>query len=272
VELVPIPNKEAITVAKALWDNWITRFGFYSQSVGDGGGEFANEVLTELTKLMVSKHHIISPYSPVVNGVIERMHRSLGSYIRSFCEENTTNWVDFLPSLRFSLNTKVHSATKFSPYFITFGEHPLFPWTPQEHVTYSDSEISDRIRLLQYAQKLCYSNDVDAKAAMKRAFDVKTKFRRFKEGDQVLLHIPSPPQGHNSKFYTPWRGIYTVINRTSNLTYVVRKKGGRKRRAHINRLKFYDPLNSLDDPSVLLSHEEDEEDDKRKKQINWQKK
>ena len=31
VELVPIPNKEAITVAKALWDHWICRFGFYTQ-------------------------------------------------------------------------------------------------------------------------------------------------------------------------------------------------------------------------------------------------
>jgi hypothetical protein len=61
--VVPIRDKEAITVAKALWDNWICRFGFYRQSVSDGGGEFANEVINELSKLMASKHHIISPYS-----------------------------------------------------------------------------------------------------------------------------------------------------------------------------------------------------------------
>ena len=36
VELVPIPNKEAITVAKALWDNWICKFGFYRQSHREG--------------------------------------------------------------------------------------------------------------------------------------------------------------------------------------------------------------------------------------------
>ena len=154
--------------------------------------------------------------------MIERVHRSLGGYIRSFCEEQTKDWVSFLPALTFSLNTKVHSATKFSPYFITYGEHPLFPWTPHDQVTYSESEISDRIRLLQYAQKLCYTNDLDARAASKKSFDVKTKFRRFKEGDDVLLYIPSPPQGENSKIYTPWRGIYKVVERTSHLTYIVR--------------------------------------------------
>ena len=160
--------------------------------------------------------------------MIERVHRSLAAYIRSFCEEQTRDWVLFLPALAFSINTKVHSATKFSPYFITYGEHPVFPWTPLDHITYSESDISDRIRLLQYAQKLCYTNDLDARAASKHSFDVKTKFKKFKIADEVLLFLPSPPKGHNSKFYNPWRGIYKIIEKTSPLTYVVSKKGGRK--------------------------------------------
>ncbi len=260
VELIPIENKTAITVAKALFDNWICKFGFYKQSVSDGGGEFDNEILSELTKLMKSKHHIISPYSPSVNGIIERVHRSLGKYIRSFCAEQTTDWVSLLPVLMFSLNTKVHSSTKMTPYFITYGEHPLFPWTPHDHVTYSESEIADRIRMLQYAQKLAYSNDIDSKAAIKKAFDVKAKFRQFKIGDEVLLFIPSPPVGQNSKFYNPWRGIYSVIQKTSHCTYIVRKKGGRQKKAHVNRLKFYDPINSPTDPTVSITPEDDEAD------------
>ena len=260
VELVPIPNKEAITVAKALWDNWICKFGFYRQSVSDGGKEFDNQILQELNKLMASKHHIISPYSPSVNGIIERVHRSLGGYIKSFCNNHTTDWLEYLPALTFSLNTKINTSTKFSPYFLTYGEHPSFPWTPQDHITYSESEIADRVRMLQYAQELCNRNDLDAKAANKRAFDVKAKARKFKIGDEVLLHIPSPPPGHNSKFYTPWRGIYKVTQQTSEWTYLVRKKGGRERKAHVNRLKFYDPKNSHEDPETTIREEDDEED------------
>jgi hypothetical protein len=178
--------------------------------------------------------------------------------------------VDFLPALTFSLNTRIHKSTKFSPYFITYGEHPTFPWTPQDKLTYSESEISDRLRLLQYAQQLCHRNDLDARAASKRSFDVKAKFRDFKIDDEVLLHIPSPPPGHNSKFYTPWRGIYKVVQKTSNLTYTVKKKGGRIRRAHVNRLKFYDPKNSHEDPTVHISVEDDEQDNHETKNNSHQ--
>jgi hypothetical protein len=112
--------------------------------------------------------------------------------------------------------------------------------------------------MLQYTQKICYENDLESNTASKRAFDVKKKFRQFKIKYKVLLYIPSPPKGNNAKFYTPWRGVYKVVEKTSGLTYIVRKKGGRNRTAHVNRLKFYDPKNSHKDPEVLISIEEDE--------------
>ena len=72
--------------------------------------------------------------------------------------------------------------------------------------------------------------------------------------------MPSPPKGHNSKFYTPWRGVYHVMERTSPLTYIVKKQGGRKRKAHVNRLKFYNPMDPKEDPLVKISVEDDEKD------------
>ena len=64
-----------------------------------------------------------------------------------------------------------------------------------------------------------------------------------------------------TKFYTPWRGIYNVTQKTSKGTYLVKKKGqGKARKAHVNRLKFYHPKNSHEDPAVHISAEDDEED------------
>ena len=40
-----------------------------------------------------------------------------------------------------------------------------------------------------------------------------------------------------------------------------KKKGGKERRAHVNRLKFYDPKkNSHEDPYITINEEDDEED------------
>ena len=41
----------------------------------------------------------------------------------------------------------------------------------------------------------------------------------------------------------------------------VKKKGGQIRRAHVNRLKFYDPKNSHEDPTVQIQGQDDEEDE-----------
>ena len=40
----------------------------------------------------------------------------------------------------------------------------------------------------------------------------------------------------------------------------MRKKGGRERKAHVNRLKFYDPKHSHEDPDIQISVEDDEDD------------
>ena len=49
-------------------------------------------------------------------------------------------------------------------------------------------------------------------------------------------------------------------------------QSGRERKAHVNRLKFYDPKNSHEDPEITISEEDDEEDKQEpvKKQVQVQ--
>ena len=74
-----------------------------------------------------------------------------------------------------------------------------------------------------------------------------------------MLHYPDPPKGTSRKLYTPWQGIYTIVEKTNDLIYKLRKKGGRIKTAHINRIKYYDPENSDSDKDSRISNEEDEE-------------
>ena len=232
-ELVPIPDKETITVAKALLDEWILRHGFYKQVVSDNGKEFVSNVMKELNEILKMRHHVISPYSPHVNGQVERVHQTMGKYLKTYCDNAPAEWTDFIPSLRFALNTRVHSSTKMSPYFMTYMEHPVFPWSQDQHLSYSETDIMAKVRLLNHARNLISSNSEEAKAASKKAYDIKTKTRKFLPGDSILLHHPNPPKGTSRKLYSPWRGIYTVIEKTNDIVYKLRKKGGRVKIAYI---------------------------------------
>jgi hypothetical protein len=67
VEVVPLPNKEAETVAKAVFEEWICRRGVMNLLVSDGGKEFANNILDELFILMKCVKHVVSPYHPLAS-------------------------------------------------------------------------------------------------------------------------------------------------------------------------------------------------------------
>ena len=109
-ELVAIPDKKTTTVAKELLDQWILRHGFYEQVISDHGGEFVSDVMDKLNKLLRLRHHVISPYSPHINGQVERIHQTMGDYLKTYCNNAPAEWTDFLPSLRFALNTHEYTA------------------------------------------------------------------------------------------------------------------------------------------------------------------
>ena len=213
-ELVAIPDKKT-TTAKELLDQWILRHGFYEQ--------------------------VISTISPQIDGQVEGIHQTMGDYLKTYCDNPSAEWTNFLSSLRFALNTRVHSSTKISPYFTTYWEHPMLPWSQNQHLSYSESKIASRILPLQHAPKLISENSEEAKAASKRAYDIETTACRLCPGDDALFHFTDPPKGTNRKIYK------------------LKRKGGKIKATHINHIKYYDPEKSDSDTDTRISNEEDEE-------------
>ena len=66
-ELVALPNKEAQTVAEALFNRWICRYGLPEEILSDGGKEFCNHTVNLMLKMMNIKKTTTSPYHPQTN-------------------------------------------------------------------------------------------------------------------------------------------------------------------------------------------------------------
>jgi Integrase zinc binding domain/Integrase core domain len=62
--VISIPNKDAQTVAKAIFEQWLCKVGIPAQIHIDGGKEFVNKLMAELCELLNAQHTKTTPYHP----------------------------------------------------------------------------------------------------------------------------------------------------------------------------------------------------------------
>jgi hypothetical protein len=126
--IVAVRNKSAFDAARALMQV-IGNFGVPLRLRSDGGGEFVNGVITGLTKMMGITQHVVLPYTPQANGIVERANRSILErlrqmiYSKRLVRHTAHQWSDLLPLVQRSINASVHSATGTSPARILFGNN-----------------------------------------------------------------------------------------------------------------------------------------------------
>ena len=74
---IPVPDKQATPVARALFNDVFLQYGFPAVLQSDQGGEWLNAVLCQLTKRLSIEHIVTTSYRPRPNGSTEHVHRWL---------------------------------------------------------------------------------------------------------------------------------------------------------------------------------------------------
>ena len=91
-----MPDQEASTVARALYDQWITRFGTPLWITTDRGRQFESHLLNHLNRMLGTTHLKTTAYHLAANGMVERLHRQLKAAIR--CQQNV-RWTEALSTV-----------------------------------------------------------------------------------------------------------------------------------------------------------------------------
>jgi transposase InsO family protein len=76
-----IPNKDAQTVAKAIFEQWFCKFGIPAQIHTDGGKEFVNKLLAELCELLNVQHTKTTPYHPQCNSQVQQNCKEILGFV-----------------------------------------------------------------------------------------------------------------------------------------------------------------------------------------------
>ncbi|GFY09436.1 retrovirus-related Pol polyprotein from transposon 412 [Trichonephila clavipes] len=113
-ELMPLRKASAQVIAKALFENYISRYGAPISLISDYGPQFISDVFEHLSHKLDIKHIKTVTYRPQTN-LTERVNRTLVQMITSFAEENHDNWDRFLHEFSFWLRKAVNETTGKTP-------------------------------------------------------------------------------------------------------------------------------------------------------------
>ena len=119
------------------------------QIITDNGPEFANQLMTELALMLGLKHSTTSPYNSKANGRVEVVHKSMQTMMRAYMEDHVEDWNLLLPLIEFALNTSINKGTGYTPFFLHFGHHPIYPIE-----VYNESVPKPTITVDQYVKQL----------------------------------------------------------------------------------------------------------------------
>ena len=186
----------------------------------------------------------MAPYHPECNGVVERMHGTLGSMLTK-ASTLGLDWVGQLPFALFALRSAPNKDTLFSPFQLVYGHRVRTPldilhqgWAELSFVELDTGEWSDwLVDRLEVWHDILRERGKSASSKRKEQFDKRTVDRTLKKGEQVLCRIP----GMSKKLQESWHGPYDVIERKSRVDYKVNVGRGRSKVLHINNLKRYHP-------------------------------
>ena len=244
----PIRNKEAVTVAKALYDGYISVFGPPYQIYSDNGLEFVNRVLQELADRWQIKKTTSAPYCPHSN-LVERFHRTLNQFFRTTVDREELQWDRYLKSAVLAYNTKIHSSTGYTPYRVTFGRECrlpldlLIPLPGPEPV-----DMHDYVKATQNSYKTMFQYiRTNQQNTIKRNAKYYQNTQRFKVGALVWYLSPVRINEKPTKFTDNWLGPYTITSKETETIFVIKPlAGGRTLKVHCSRLE------PIKDPRYLI--------------------
>lgn len=146
-EAFPIKDITADTVAKVIYEGWISRYGCPLRLTTDQGRQFESQLFTDLLKYLgVSKVRTTS-YHPQANGLVERWHRVMKAALMARLDGKS--WFDELPSVLFGLRAAGRSESGISPAEYTFGKQLRLPndfFEPNKAVHGDPNTLIDNIR------------------------------------------------------------------------------------------------------------------------------
>ncbi|CAB0033553.1 unnamed protein product [Trichogramma brassicae] len=215
-EAVPLRDMSAPTVARAFFDNWVSRFGAPLRITTDQGRQFEGGVFRGLVNILGAQHIHTTPYHPAGNGMIERWHRRLKSSLMAAVDRS--DWSLALPSVLLGLRVAIVCESDSSPAQMIYGNALRIPGDlcVSSEPTIDRREFHNELRGYLNSVSAVPTRPTDSRKAF--------VFRELKNCSHVLRATPK----NKASLVPPFTGPHRVIKRQKDLKYFLIDYNGKE--------------------------------------------
>jgi hypothetical protein len=266
IEAFPLIDTTAEDVAKCV-AIFVCRHGVPDSILSDLGTNFQAVLISQLYEQLDVHRLRTTAYHPQCDGESERFMRTIQQMFSCYLADHPSDWDELVPKLVFAYCTSTHATTGLTPFEVVYGRKPKMP----ADLIFPEPELDFLIDVNTYAAKLkedlvevyrFVARRSELKVEkMKFNADRKNRPSRYDVGDRVYMFDETKKKGPNKKIGWKWLGPYTIIEKRSESTYVLKPdKRGRIVVANSARLKKcfspkFDSLRLANLSSVLHSTE-----------------
>ena len=116
------PDQTAKTIAKFLYQGYISIFGAPARLLSDRGASFMSSVIDEMCKILGMKKLQTTPYHPQTNGLVERLHQTILRMIEKLEEDKKADWPAHLAEIVYTYNATHSAVMGYGLHYIMFGK------------------------------------------------------------------------------------------------------------------------------------------------------
>ena len=221
-----IYSKKKDVIVKKIFQIWLSYFGSPEKFHSDCGGEFVNEVFTEMAEMFGVKISTTPGESPFSNGIVERGNAMLYETMMKTKEDSNCS-LDTALAWAVCAKNCLQNVSGYSPNQLVFGKNVNLPSVAHDTLpALEEPTHSELVRENLNAMHKARENFIKSEASEKIKRALKHNVRTYSE---VIFH-PGEEVYYKNRNDKKWKGPAKVLGKESN--FVLIRNGASYFRCH----------------------------------------